>query len=229
MVSCREIYKVLKHYVDFALYEQRKDIIFVIRTPETYISNSLFTSSDVELGEMIKNADSFTSRNALNILNNHFKVLKKLPPFAFLNYVINIIGINKCFYERSRSGTKNRTDSIFFELINKAKDMKTLKELSDHLGSRDTYVSFNRSSVRVLTFHASKGLEFDTVIIPDVNEGRIPSKAYLSLDNNDEERRLFYVAMTRAKEDLHIFAVKKEGSASILPSRFITGFLNGGS
>ena len=221
-----EIYSVLKHYVDFALYSQRKDVLFVIRTPETYISNSVFVGPDVDLEEMVKRAGSITLKNSLNILCNHFKVLKKLPPFAFLNYVINIVGIKNCFYERSRSGTKTKTDSVFNDIIERSKEMKTLKELSDHLGIEDANVSFYRPTVRIMTFHASKGLEFDTVILPDVNEGRIPSRAFLSLDNNDEERRLFYVAMTRARENLHIFAVKKEGSASVLPSRFITGFLD---
>ena len=221
-----EIFSVLKHSVDFAMYSQRKDLLIILRTPETYISNSLFIDSVVNLDETVKRASSIHVKNAINILNNHFKVLQKLPPFAFLNYVISIIGIKKSFYERSGSGSGNKTDCIFSELIERAKGMKTLKELSDHLSNEDTKVSFYRPSVKILTFHASKGLEFDTVILPDVNEGRIPSRAFLSLDNNDEERRLLYVAMTRARENLHIFAVKKEGSASVLPSRFITGFLD---
>ena len=221
----KEIYATLKHYVDFALYSQRKDMLFILRTPETYVSNSIFTDSYVDLEEMVKRAGSLSTKNSLNILNNHFKVLKKLPPFAFLNYVINIVGIKNNFYEKAASKTKAGVDGIFHELIDKSKGMKTLKELSDFLSLDDT-VSLYRCKVKVLTFHASKGLEFDTGILPDVNEGRIPSRAFLSLDNNDEERRLFYVAMTRARENLHIFAVKKEGSASVLPSRFITGFLD---
>jgi DNA helicase-2/ATP-dependent DNA helicase PcrA len=200
-------------------------MLFILRTPETYVSNSIFTDSYVDLEEMVKRAGSLSTKNSLNILNNHFKVLKKLPPFAFLNYVINIVGIKNNFYEKAASKTKAGVDGIFHELIDKSKGMKALKELSDFLSLDDT-VSLYHCKVKVLTFHASKGLEFDTVILPDVNEGRIPSRAFLSLDNNDEERRLFYVAMTRAKENLHIFAVKKEGSASVLPSRFITGFLD---
>ena len=221
----KEIYAVLKHYVDFALYSQRKDMLFILRTPETYVSNSIFTDPCVNLDEMVKRAGTLSVKNALNILINHFKVLKKLPPFAFLNYVINIVGIKGCFYEKSASKTRAAVDKVFAEIVNRSKELRSLKELSDHLDIGDA-VSLYRPKVKVLTFHASKGLEFDTVILPDVNEGRIPSRAFLSLDNNDEERRLFYVAMTRAKENLHIFAVKKEGSASVLPSRFITGFLD---
>lgn len=221
----KEIYAVLKHYVDFALYSQRKDMLFILRTPETYVSNSIFTDPCVNLDEMVKRAGTLSAKNALNILNNHFKVLKKLPPFAFLNYVINIVDIKGCFYEKSASKTRAAVDKVFAEIVNRSKELRSLKELSDHLDIGDA-VSLYRPKVKVLTFHASKGLEFDTVILPDVNEGRIPSRAFLSLDNNDEERRLFYVAMTRAKENLHIFAIKKEGSASVLPSRFITGFLD---
>ncbi len=50
--------------------------------------------------------------------------------------------------------------------------------------------------------HGSKGLEWNTVFIIDVNDGVIPSKISIEEDNLEEERRLFYVAMTRAKERL---------------------------
>ena len=103
----KEIYATLKHYVDFALYSQRKDMLFILRTPETYVSNSIFTDSYVDLEEMVKRAGSLKKKNSLNILNNHFKVLKKLPPFAFLNYVINIVGIKNNFYEKARDIQKD--------------------------------------------------------------------------------------------------------------------------
>lgn len=63
--------------------------------------------------------------------------------------------------------------------------------------------------VTVLTMHGAKGLEYTCVFIPDANEGVIPhSKAVLD-DDIEEERRMFYVAMTRAKEYLHISYVKE--------------------
>lgn len=63
------------------------------------------------------------------------------------------------------------------------------------------------SRVSFCTMHSSKGLEFDTVIIPDVNEGIIPNSKALTDDSIEEERRLFYVAVTRAKKKLIICCV----------------------
>jgi DNA helicase-2/ATP-dependent DNA helicase PcrA len=72
--------------------------------------------------------------------------------------------------------------------------------------------------------HASKGLEWKVVILPDVNEGIVPHKKAVTDEEIEEERRIFYVAMTRARDNLFIFYIeeKEEGrSMSVLPSRFI--------
>ena len=73
--------------------------------------------------------------------------------------------------------------------------------------------------------HASKGLEWPVVIIPDINEGVVPHKKAVTEAEIEEERRMFFVAMTRAKEKLFLFYVKtqeKEKEAgNLLPSRFI--------
>ena len=59
--------------------------------------------------------------------------------------------------------------------------------------------------VRILTYHASKGLEFDYVIMPGLNEGSVPHKKAVSEKEMEEERRMFYVGMTRARERLFLF------------------------
>ena len=72
-----------------------------------------------------------------------------------------------------------------------------------------------------MTYHASKGLEFDTVYLPDCNEGIIPYRKSITKDQIEEERRLFYVAMTRAKENLNIFYIDKDKDNRHLVSRFV--------
>ena len=76
--------------------------------------------------------------------------------------------------------------------------------------------------VRIQTYHSSKGLEYDTVILPDVNEGRTPSKSAHTEPEIEEERRMFYVAMTRAKNNLHILYRTDENRK---PSRFIADII----
>ncbi len=73
--------------------------------------------------------------------------------------------------------------------------------------------------------HASKGLEWKVVILPDVNEGVVPHKKAVTDSELEEERRMFYVAMTRAKESLFLFYIKenmeKKEAGNLLPSRFL--------
>ena len=78
-----------------------------------------------------------------------------------------------------------------------------------------------QTGVRLMTMHASKGLEFDTVFIIQANEGIIPYKKSLKEQGVQEERRLFYVAMTRAKEVLKISYVTVKNGKDAFPSRFI--------
>ena len=78
----------------------------------------------------------------------------------------------------------------------------------------------DNGGIRLMTMHASKGLEFDTVYLPDCQEGKIPSAKSKTTEEIEEERRMFYVAMTRAKRELCITAYKgKSGKDS--PSRFL--------
>ena len=77
-------------------------------------------------------------------------------------------------------------------------------------------------AIRLMTYHASKGLEFDTVILPDCCEGVTPYNKAVSQDEIEEERRSFFVACSRAKEKLHILFTDLRYSKSCTASRFIT-------
>ena len=85
----------------------------------------------------------------------------------------------------------------------------------------------DRDSVNLMTFHLSKGLEFDTVFIIDANDGLIPHKKTIRENDLETERRLFYVAMTRAKNNLHIFFTTRRFGKDFKPSRFILEPLGG--
>lgn len=70
-----------------------------------------------------------------------------------------------------------------------------------------------KNVVKIMTIHTAKGLEFPTVFIPGMVDGQFPSKRLRNRDELEEERRLFYVAITRAKEELYIssYRYKTEG------------------
>ena len=72
-----------------------------------------------------------------------------------------------------------------------------------------------------MTFHRSKGLEFDTVFIIDASEGYAPQKRAETPEETEEERRAFYVAATRARNELYICDCDDRLGRSMKPSRFI--------
>ena len=79
----------------------------------------------------------------------------------------------------------------------------------------------NESGVCLCTLHCAKGLEYPIVFIPDINEDNIPhARAAVDADL-EEERRLFYVGITRAKEHLHLYCVSEASGKEKFPSRFL--------
>lgn len=82
-----------------------------------------------------------------------------------------------------------------------------------------------QGGVRLMTIHASKGLEFRKVYLPECSEGKIPSKQAVTQAEIEEERRMLYVAMTRAKRALVLFFLHgKTGKEK--PSRFLHPLLS---
>jgi len=75
--------------------------------------------------------------------------------------------------------------------------------------------------VSLMTFHAAKGLEYDTVFIIGANEDVTPYKKAELPEEMEEERRMFYVAMTRAKKHLTISYVREKNGKAMEQSRFL--------
>ena len=80
-------------------------------------------------------------------------------------------------------------------------------------------------NVTLTTMHGAKGLEFDTVFVAGVVEGIVPHTDCMRADLAEEERRLLYVALTRAKQRLYISVYREHMQTPAAPSRFITPFM----
>lgn len=91
----------------------------------------------------------------------------------------------------------------------------------------ERHVDVPRDTVKLTTVHQSKGLEFDCVFVIGVADGMFPGRRSIEAGDVEEERRLFYVAVTRAKNELYISYPKVAtragpGGMMLTPSRFIT-------
>ncbi|GHV61996.1 DNA helicase [Spirochaetia bacterium] len=127
-------------------------------------------------------------------------------------------------------GKKKEMPDPVKRLIGLAEMFKDIPALIDTLSYSDAegLPVINRSGVRVMTIHASKGLEFDHVFVAGLEEGMLPFTLYDESVSNariEEERRILYVAMTRARKGLNLsWAQSRNFRGRILsggPSRFL--------
>ena len=108
---------------------------------------------------------------------------------------------------------------IFFEI---AKSYSSLEEFVDDISLNDSPEEEEKKKVSLLTMHASKGLEFKYVFLARMNQGVIPtSRSIGNLELLEEERRLAYVAITRAKKFLYISYVKFQRRQNLTASQFL--------
>ena len=96
----------------------------------------------------------------------------------------------------------------------------------ESIGQREERTAHDRKkAVHLMTVHGSKGLEFPHVLIPDCNEGVFPHGRMIDDRTCEEERRIFYVAMTRAAKSLELLYLHDKDTSSRLPSRFLNPLL----
>lgn len=155
------------------------------------------------------------------LYNVDSKIINRLKPPRALEYVLN----SKGYLLRAKVDVMIsdgidilREDSKRFNTLNEWIDYADgLLEIEEEKKVRD---KSHEPYPIILTMHASKGLEFDKVIIPMLNEGVIPNRRVVTEDDIEEERRLLYVAMTRAKHNLYITTRKMEDGKNFDVSRF---------
>ena len=164
----------------------------------------------------------------INKLEYDLKRMKSMDVFAAINYVRKAVGYDDFLqkYAVSQNVSAEEYMNIADEIQKRMGICSSLEQLENHIDAyrektNTSYTSKNTEGVHIMTYHAAKGLEFSSVYLPDCNEGTIPYRKSVSEEQIEEERRLFYVAMTRAKERLHILYLDGEKENRHLVSRFV--------
>ena len=147
-----------------------------------------------------------------------------MSPFAAINYIRKGIEYEKFILEYSSKISANKDLLIddLEKITESSKSFKSINEFLNFLEEKKNVVKERpEEGVNFYTFHRSKGLEFKVVFIIDACEDIIPLKQALLEEDIEEERRLFYVGITRAKELLYIISPKERYNKEYVPSRFI--------
>ena len=220
-------------YMRFAAGDRsRKNFLEIMNRPNRYISrDALELGREISfdrLREFYKEKDWMCDR--LTTLETHLRILKGLAPYAAMNFIRKGVGYEEYLeeYARYRKLKPEELTEILDRLMESARGMDSLKDWEDYI---DDYTEKleeqaakqkqERNGVLISTLHGVKGLEYDKVYILNVNEGSIPYKKAVLPSAVEEERRLFYVGMTRAKKDLTLCYVKRQYDKEREPSRFL--------
>ncbi|MBB2181503.1 ATP-dependent helicase [Lachnospiraceae bacterium MD1] len=218
--------KIAMGHTDRSLYLQ------IINRPKRYISRDAFDQPNVDL-DAVK--DYYEDKNwmleRIDQLEYDLALINGMKPYAAINYIRRGIGYDdylKEYCDNRRMKAEELID-ILDEIQESAKGMKDVQEWFTYIENCREEIkrqamenSMNDTdSVTIATMHSSKGLEFHTVFIVDANEGITPHKKAVLPEDLEEERRLFYVAMTRAKNSLYILSAKERYNKNLQWSRFI--------
>lgn len=144
------------------------------------------------LKEIFENALKYTITDLINEVLDKSGYLKVLESSYSVEDRARIDNINEFISAASEYEENNPDDTIYDYLEN----LSLISEL-EKTEDRD-------NSVTLMTMHAAKGLEFPIVFVVGMDEGLFPGKRSIDEGNVEEERRLFYVAITRAREKLYL-------------------------
>ena len=227
------IAKDLFAYMEIAAgSRKRSDFYRIMNRPNRYFSRDAFDTPIVSfdrLKSFYQDRDWMEER--ICDLEADLRAMAPLKPVAAVNYIRKAIGYDD--YLRSYAEFRRMKPEELFETADKlaesAAEFATFVEWKEHAARYEEELKKQnqeereetKDRVTLSTMHSAKGLEYPVVFVADANEGIVPHhKAGLPADI-EEERRLFYVALTRAKDRLHVAAVKERYHRKTDVSRFV--------
>lgn len=213
----------------------RADVLRVINRPKRFISREALAGRTISweaLKTWYQDKDWMVER--IEKLEFDLRMIGRMAPAAAVNYIRKAVGYDEYLNEYARFRRMNLAELLETadQLQESAAGYKTCEAWYAHMenyGEQLKQQLYNKekntAGVALMTMHSAKGLEFPVVYILDANERITPHhKAVLDADI-EEERRMFYVAMTRAKDRLHVSYVRERYGKPQERSRFIDEYL----
>lgn len=228
--------KDLLCYVELALGDRsREKFLKIANRPVRYLSRAAFNKPEVSFDDLrlyYRRKNQMWMLTRVDDFEYELRALRTMSPYSALHYIRKGIGYDEFIesYAKERNGNAEDWLERLTEIQETARDCVSLPEWLAYVESygkkleeiRKEQDCDSKAGVSLMTMHGSKGLEFEAVFIPTVNEGVCPYRKAVQSGAIEEERRMLYVAMTRAKKHLHLSFVKERFHKEIGLSRFIT-------
>ena len=205
----------------------------ILNKPKRYIGKDLLAEAETMPYTLLRSffvCPSLKGWQEENLENLRIDLnqIRKRTPYDALKYIRKVIGYDEYLEEFAayRRTSAQVLQEIADEIMETAKDCtdargfrEQLERLSLQMKEQSRKKGQKRNGVALMTMHGAKGLEFRAVFLPSLVEGIVPHEK--GLDTVAEERRLFYVAMTRASEKLCLSAIQQRYEKERKPSRFL--------
>ena len=220
-------------YISFALGgNTRQNFLSFMNKPVRYISRDMLKGNEIDLEMLLKasEAKDYLYKNIKRLMAE-LGTISRLKPFSAVNYIRQAVGyedyLKKLAEERNidYDSLSEQLDE-FQDLIRDAEDYDEMFEiirktrlLYEKLAAESEMKKKN--AVQLMTLHSAKGLEFRNVHIMEVVEGIIPHKKSKAESEVEEERRMFYVGVTRSSSMLYMYVPIEIGERKSIQSRFL--------
>ncbi len=210
----------------------RASFLQIMNRPNRYITRDCLTSSQVDFMQLKSfYGDKVWMQERINKLEYDLEMLKGMDPYAAIYYIRKAVGYEEYLdeYAKFRRINVEELKDTLNEIGEAAKPFKTYEEWFAHMEeyaeelqeqSRNRYEN-QMDAISLATMHSAKGLEYQVVFIIDANEEITPHHKAVLDEDLEEERRMFYVAMTRAKSFLTIYWTKERYNKELAVSRFV--------
>ncbi|MDR2546568.1 MAG: ATP-dependent helicase [Lachnospiraceae bacterium] len=218
-------------YIHFSQgIKERSRFLNIINKPMRYLSRQCVADIGGEVSESEILAYYHGNPDAQGEVRRFFAACRRIgqmSPYLAINYIRMGVGYERYLKERAKPREFPEWMEICDELQEMARGYSTHEEWLDllagmkklaHETEEEKGKQTDKDGLHIITMHSSKGLEFRTVFLPHLNEGTLPGHKSLTDEQIEEERRLFYVGMTRAKEELYLTCTE---STKFVPSRFL--------
>ncbi len=224
-----DIFDIINFSQDFNNVEAFENIYYKIRTflKKTEIEKLNIKPKNQDVFDFFYETLDYDRKNSLYDIEKKLKHLRKLTLPRKISYIYKYLGYKEySSLKANKFAEEIINKDLFIEsLINFTKDLETIDDFDRKiLNLKKKIRLMTPTNIILQTIHRSKGLEYDRVFVIDMNKNEFPIIDYEKNpeDSLEEERRVFYVAMTRAKENLFILSSKKRNNKKALPSEFYT-------
>lgn len=207
------------------------DLQRILNRPSRYLKGDAFKNCIYNIDQMIECANRCSNPDAakdkIYSMVDDIENLATMNPTQFVGYLYNVMDYRAgaLSYAAYCGKDESEVNELLDSLIDEAKQFNTMQEWADYAKTYNKKLQEkrkNKEGICLSTYHSAKGLEWDYVFLIDCNEDMTPFKKAESPEEIEEERRLFYVAVTRARKGVRFTWVSDNGPKKMFPSRFLT-------